>query len=352
MKENYYETLGVEKNASKEDIKKAFRKLAHKYHPDKKGGNEEKFKEVNEAYQVLSDDTKRAEYDSYGKVFGGGSGPAGAEGFSGFGGFQNANFDFGDINDIFSEFFGGGGSQSKRGSDISIDLELSFEDAIFGVERKIKLTKTSTCQKCSGNGAEPNTKSSTCTKCNGQGKIHETKRSILGTFSNIRECSHCNGVGQVPDKKCSDCRGLGVVRDQEEVVIKIPSGIRDGEMIRLSGKGEAIPRGTSGDLYIKIHVTKHPVFRREGVNIVMDLNIKLSDALLGADYNVNTLDGNIKLKIPAGISFGEILRIREKGVIIEKGRRGDLMVNLNIQTPKKLSGKARKLIEDLKKEGV
>jgi len=353
MKQDYYKILGVGKNASKDEIKKAFRKLAHQYHPDKNAGSDQKFKEVNEAYQILSDDKKRAEYDSYGKVFGdgGGSNPFGGNG--GFEGFQNANFDFGDINDIFSEFFSGrAGAQARRGSDISIDLEIPFEEAIFGTKRKVLLTKTSTCTKCTGNGAEPNSKTKTCTKCNGQGKIHETKKSFFGVFSSVRDCDHCHGIGQVPERRCTKCHGIGVAKAQEEIEISIPQGIRDGEMIRLSGRGEAVPQGISGDLYIKIHTIKHQIFRREGTNLVMDLNIKLSDALLGAEYNIKTLDGNINLKIPAGVSFGEVLRVRGKGVPIDKDGRGDLLVNLNIQTPQKLSKKAKKIIEDLKNEGI
>lgn len=355
MKKDYYEILGVEKTASKDAIKKAFRTLAHQYHPDKKGGDEARFKEINEAYQVLSNDKKRAEYDSYGRVFSESGGPSGAGGFSGFEGFQNVNFDFGDINDIFNEFFTGGqGRAGRRGSDIAIDVTLSFEEAVFGTLRRVILTKTSACETCKGSGAEPNTKIKKCAACNGQGKFHDTRRSFIGVFTSVRECETCGGSGSVPEKKCGTCHGVGVVKKQEEITITIPAGIQNGEMIRLTGKGEAIPKGVSGDLYIKVHVTPHQVFRRDGVNLLMDLNIKLTDALLGATYPIKTLDGEIKLTVPAGVTFGEILRVRGKGIPRdEQGKeRGDLLVHIKVQMPQKLSEKAAKIISDLKKEGL
>lgn len=358
MKKDYYEILGIEKSASKEAIKKAFHTLAHKYHPDKKGGDEALFKEINEAYQVLSNDKKRAEYDSYGRVFsenGGGNPFGGAGGFSGFEGFQNANFDFGDINDIFNEFFAGGqGRAGRRGSDIAIDVALSFEEAVFGVERRIILTKTSTCATCGGNGAEPGAKMKKCATCNGQGKFHDTRRSFLGVFTSVRECETCHGSGAVPEKKCASCHGFGIAKKQEEITITIPAGIQDGEMIRLAGRGEAVQKGVSGDLYIKVHVTPHKVFRRDGANLLMDLNIKLTDALLGAIYPIKTLDGEIKLTIPTGVTFGEVLRVRGKGIPHgEQGKqRGDLLVHIKVQMPQKISEKAAKIIADLKKEGL
>ena len=362
MAKDYYQTLGVNKDATQEDIKKAFRKLAHEYHPDKKGGNEAKFKEVNEAYSVLSDDKKRAEYDTYGQTFAGGA-PSGGQGFggfdfSGFGNGQNG-FDFSqngfefDLGDIFGDFFGGGGRERvKRGRDISIDIELSFAEAIFGVDRKILLSKTSLCSDCGGGGAKRGTEMHTCAKCNGKGKIHETKRSFLGNISTVRTCSECNGKGKVPKEKCPTCRGAGVMRKEEEVSVSIPSGIDDGEMIRLSGAGEAIASGTPGDLYIKVHVKRHPVFTKEGPNLKTDLNLKLSSALLGEEYSLQTLDGEIKVKIPEGVSNGEILRVKGKGVPYEKGKRGDLLIHLHIKLPNKLSKEGRRLVEELKKEGI
>ncbi len=351
---NYYQILGVEKSASKDDIKKAFHKLAHKYHPDKKGGDSSKFKEVSEAYSVLSDEKKRAEYDSYGRVFsGGGGGQQGSSPFEGFdfsGGFQG----FEDVNfgDIFSDFFGGTRERVRRGRDISIDLELTFAEAVFGVERKILITKTSSCGTCAGSGGKPGVGTKECTTCNGKGQIRETRKSFLGSVTSTRVCESCHGSGKVPKEACATCHGRGVLRKEEEIAVSVPSGIDHGEMIRLSGMGEALQGGAPGDLYIKIHVKRHPTFRKEGSNIVMDLNVKLSDALLGSEYKVTTLDGDITLKIPEGVSIGEVLRVRGKGVPIERGKRGDLLVRLTITLPTKLSHKAKQLIEEARKEGM
>lgn len=353
MSKDYYKILGIEKNASKEDIKKAFRKLAHQYHPDKKEGDEAKFKEVNEAYTVLSDDQKRQQYDTFGS--------AGPQGFGGqgFGGFdfsgfnQNGQgFEF-DLGDIFGEFFGGGRRErTRRGRDISIDIEISFKDAVFGVDKKIHVTKTSKCTVCNGSGGKPGTSMKTCPTCNGNGKIQETKRSFMGTFSTTRACTECHGTGQVPKEKCEECKGAGVLHREQEITVKIPPGMEDGEMVRLSGMGEAIPQGTPGDLYIKVHVEDHPVFAKEGFNLVTDLTIKLTKALLGGEEKIETLDGDITLKIPEGVTHGEILRIKNKGVPNEKGKRGDLLVRINIEIPRKISRSAHKLIEELKKEGL
>ena len=273
MSKDYYNILGVSKSAGQEEIKKAFRKLAHQYRPDKGSGNADKFKEASEAYSVLSDDKKRAEYDTYGQTFAGGAGPSQGQGFggfdfSGFGG-QGGGFDFSqngfefDLGDIFGDFFGGGARERvKRGRDISIDVELPFSEAIFGTERKILLTKTSRCEDCTGSGAKRGTEMHTCHKCNGKGKVHETKRSFLGNFSTVRVCDECQGKGKVPKEKCPTCHGVGVLKQQEEVSVAIPAGIDDGEMIRLSGGGEAVASGTAGDLYIKVHVKRHPMFKK------------------------------------------------------------------------------------------
>jgi len=353
MNEDYYKILGVDKSASKSDIKKAFHKLAHKYHPDKKGGDEAMFKKASEAYSVLSDEKKKAEYDTYGRIF---EGDAGAgQGFGGFGfsGFsqQGGNVEF-DLGDLFGGMFGGGRPRTKRGNDISIDIELTFKEAIFGVSRKISLTKNSVCEDCDGSGAKIGSEMITCSSCNGNGQVHETKRSVLGTFSTVKTCETCSGKGQVPREKCKTCVGQGVRKKQTEISLNIPAGINNGEMIRLSGAGEAIFGGVSGDLYIKIHVASNKNFRKEGINLITDLNIKLSDALLGAEYNIDTLEGKLKLKIPAGVTFGETLRIKGKGVPDGSSRRGDIMIKLKIQLPSKLNKKVRKLVGELQKEGV
>lgn len=364
MKKDYYEILGVNKNASKEEIKKAFYKLAHKHHPDKKGGNEATFKQVNEAYQVLSDDLKRSKYDQYGAGFEnmgtGGYETRGQGGFEGFdfSGFQNGGneFDFGNLNDIFSDFFGGGmggrRQEARRGRDISTEIQISFSDAVFGVARKILITKTSQCLTCNGSGAKAGTKMETCKHCNGQGKIREQRRTIFGTIANTKICEICLGTGEVPKEICEKCKGKGIVRREEEISIIIPAGIRDGEMVRMTGYGEAVSKGTAGDLYIKINVTSHPIFKREGNDLVMNLNLKLSDALLGTKYPIQTLDGEIEVTIPEGVTMNEILRVRGKGVPHGKGKRGDLLIKLNIKLPEKLSRKSREIIEELKKEGI
>ncbi|MBI2627321.1 molecular chaperone DnaJ [Candidatus Nomurabacteria bacterium] len=363
MAKDYYNILGVEKGASKEDIKKAFYKLAHKYHPDKKEGNEAKFKEVNEAYQVLSDDEKRSGYDQFGSSFENAQQGYGRGQQSGFGGFDfsgfqdgSAEFDFGNLNDIFSDFFGGGMGggrrETKRGRDISTEVQISFSDSIFGTNRKILITKMSDCLTCHGSGAKPGSKMETCKTCNGQGKIRESKRTIFGNIANTKICEVCLGTGEVPKEICEICRGKGVLRREEEVSVVIPSGIRNGEMIRMTGYGEAVSKGATGDLYIKINVAPHSVFKRDGHDLVMNLNLKLSDALLGIEYPIQTLDGEIKVTIPEGVSINEILRVRGKGVPISKNKRGDLLIKLNIKLPNRLSRKSRELIEELKKEGI
>jgi molecular chaperone DnaJ len=355
MSKDYYQTLGIDKKASKEDIKKAFRTLAHKYHPDKKGGDEAKFKEISEAYAVLSDEKKRAEYDAYGRTFAGGSPGAGAgfEGFdfSQFGGAQGFEFDIEDIFGGFSDIFGGR-SRTKRGRDISIDIELTFRESVFGVTRKVLITKDSTCSRCAGSGAEPGTKTKTCPTCNGKGQIVESRRSPFGTFSVSAPCPQCRGRRTVPESPCTRCRATGIENRQEEIEIVIPPGIDNGQVIRMASLGEATEGGASGDLYVKVHVRSDAVFRKEGFNIVMDLPVKISDALTGASYQVETLDGPSNLEVPPLRSTEEILRIKGKGVPLDRGRRGDLLVKIKLEFPKKISTEAAELIKKLKKEGI
>lgn len=348
MSKDYYTILGVEKGASKDEVKKGFRKMAAKYHPDKKTGDEEKYKEVTEAYAVLGDEKKKAEYDTYGQSFGG---SGGGNPFGGGGNPFGGGVEF-DMNDIFSQFgFGGGGQQVQRGRDISIDITLKFEEAVFGVTRKVLLTKNSECDTCQGSGAKAGTSLDNCTTCNGQGKVREQRQSIMGAFTTVRECSTCNGKGKVPKERCGTCAGAGVARKEEEIGIKIPAGIQNGEVIRMTGRGEAIPNGQPGDLYIKIHADNHKTINRDGTTLSTLLPIKLTDALLGATYSVETLDGSVDIKIPAGVTHGELIRIKEKGVPNDRGR-GDFMVRVSVETPKKLSKKARKLVEELQSEGI
>jgi len=354
-KKDYYDLLGVDKKATKDDIKKAFHKLAHKYHPDKSSGDADKFKEVSEAYSILSDDKKRAEYDSYGQNFQGGAGGGGFGGQAGgfdFSQFQDAfqngfGFDFGDVGD----FFGGGGGQ-RRGRDISIDLEVSFKESVFGTKRSVLLAKVGKCDTCHGSGAKAGTDLETCKTCNGAGKVHETTNSIFGQITMQQTCRTCHGQGKIPKEKCATCHGQGVLRKQEEVDIAVPAGIDGGEMIRLTGQGEAIQGGASGDLYVKIHVTPDPRYKKEGLNILSDLSVKLSDALLGADYKVDTLDGSEKVSIPQGVTHGETLTIKGKGISNNRGKRGDFIVKVKINLPQKLSKSAKTLIEKLKEEGI
>ena len=365
MAKDYYQNLGIEKNASKDEVKKAFYKLAAKYHPDKKGGDEAKFKEVNEAYQVLSDEKKRKEYDTYGQTFSG-AGPQGGQGAGGFGGFggfnaqdfSNVEFDMGDLGDIFGDVFGGfggfGGQRVKRGRDISLEITIPFEEAIFGTERTILLSKVGVCKTCTGTGAAKGSKLKTCTACNGQGKVHDTKRTFMGTMQTVKTCEACQGKGKIPEEKCHDCRGAGVHNMKEDVEISIPAGISNGEMIRMTQMGEAVAGGTSGDLYIKVSVTNHKLWKREGHDLTLTQSIKLTDALLGKKITIDGLDGPVVLDVPGGISPNEVMRVKGRGVphVHDKGRRGDILVKLDIQLPKKLSRNAMKIIEELKEEGL
>jgi molecular chaperone DnaJ len=352
---DYYQILGVAKGASEEDIKKAFRKLAQKYHPDKKGGDEAKFKEVSEAYAVLSDKNRRAQYDMGGQNFSGQGGGFGGFDFSqfsnGFGGFQQGNFQEFDLGDIFGEFFGGAG-RNKRGRDISIDIELSFRDSIFGAERRVLISKIGTCDTCNGTGGEKNSKNVTCTSCNGKGEIRETRNTLFGSFTSTRTCPKCHGKGTVPEKPCHTCRGEGVSRREEEIVIHVPAGVENGEMIRMPGRGEASSGGASGDLYVKLHIKQDSMFAREGNNLVTVLKVRLSDALLGGVYKIRTLEGEETITVPEGVSHGETIKIRGRGVPTNRGSRGDILVRVEIELPKKLSREARALVEKLKAEGL
>ena len=361
MSKNYYDILGVSKSASEDDIKKAFRKLAQQYHPDKKGGDEAKFKEVSEAYAVLSDKNKRAQYDQFGQYQAGGAGPGfGGAGFEGFdfsqfggqGGFSFNGQEF-DLGDIFGEVFGGrGASRAKaRGRDISIDIELTFKESILGTERRVLIAKVGTCDVCEGNGAQKGSAMKTCATCNGKGDIRETRSTFFGNFTSSRPCPTCTGRGKVPEKACPACRGDGVRKREEEIHIVVPSGVEDGEMIRMPGRGETAPGGVSGDLYVKLHVRADTRFAREGTNLVTTLSLKLSEAVLGAERAVDTLTGSAVVSIPAGSAHGDTVRVRGEGV--PGGRsRGDLIVRLDVASPKKLSRRARELFEELRDEGL
>ncbi|TSC94073.1 MAG: molecular chaperone DnaJ [Candidatus Berkelbacteria bacterium Athens1014_28] len=361
MANDYYKTLGVEKSASDDEIKKAYRKLAHKYHPDKSGGDEAKFKEINEAYQVLSDKTKRAQYDQFGQNFnqaGGGQGFGGFDfsGFQqGFGG-QQGGFEFGggDFSDIFSDIFGGGrgGAHQKAGQDIQVDVEISFEEMIRGVKKEFKLYKKAVCDRCHGTGGEPGEKEETCATCKGRGKIQRTVRSILGTFSQTSTCPTCHGKGKIYSKKCSKCGGDGRIRQEEIVRVEIPAGIFSGQTISVQGKGEAGEAGApAGDLYVNVHVIPHERFKREENNILSTEKISFAQAVLGDKIEVETVDGKVRMKIPEGTQSGELFRIRDKGVpILGRRGRGDHLVKIIVEIPKKLSREQKRLIEQLREE--
>ncbi len=356
MAKDYYKILGVDKKSSTDEIKKAFRKLAHKYHPDK-GGDEKKFKEASEAYQILSDEKKRAEYDTYGSSGGARSQYGGFDPSSFSGGFSSQGFEGFDLNDIFNDLFSGGRgrkspSQSRRGRDISVNLRVTFSEAVFGSEQKFSITKVSSCEICSGTGAKPGSKQNTCADCKGQGYINETVQSFLGAMTQSRECRKCGGIGHIPEEKCAHCKGEGVFRREVPITLKIPAGIENGETVRLAGGGEAVKNGTPGDLYATISVEPHTVFKRERENLVMNLKVKLTDAVLGAEYPLETLDGQIKLVIPKGVSSGDILRVKGKGAPFAGKHRGDILIKIEVKTPGKLSAKAEKLFKELREESL
>ncbi|MBI4132615.1 MAG: molecular chaperone DnaJ [Candidatus Sungbacteria bacterium] len=368
MPRDYYKVLGVPRNATKDDIKKAYRRLAHLYHPDK-GGSETKFKEINEAYQVLGDERKRAQYDQFGTVFESARGP-GQEGFqwapgAGFGGFNFSedlrgfgDFDFSDVfEDVFSGFGFGGGARdkrSKKGRDIQIELEIPFEEIIFGGRHPVDINKISACERCQGSGSEPGTKMRKCGTCQGRGRVEKTQRTFLGALSQITACPACQGRGEVPEVACRDCGGKGATKRLESIEIFIPKGVEDGELLKISGKGEAsVASGVPGDLYVKIRVQADKIFRRQGNDLVMALPIKFTQAALGDSVEVKTPDGEIKLKVPEGTESGDILKVRGKGVPQARGYgRGDLLVEIKVLTPRHLSKRARETVEKLKEEGI
>jgi len=354
MAKDFYKLLGIEKGASQEEVKQAFRKLAHKYHPDKEGGDEAKFKEINEAYQVLGDEKKRAQYDQFGSAAfeQGGFGGAGGQGFGGFdfSGFQGGQ-GFEDLGDIFGDLFGasrGGGrrSQSPRGNDIQVDVELSFKDSVFGVDRDVSLTRNSACDRCSGNGAEPGEGTKTCDDCGGAGVKIGVQRTILGAMQVKRTCETCGGSGDIPKKVCKTCSGSGVERSHKTLTISIPGGIEDGSVLRVRGEGEAIKNGTNGDLFVRIHVKQDKQFERDGFDLYTVKNIGFTQAALGDTVDVVTIDGTAELKIPAGTQSGTQFRLRGKGVV-SGPNRGDQIIRVEVVTPRKLGRKEKELLEEL-----
>jgi molecular chaperone DnaJ len=353
MNKDYYNMLEVDKTASKDEIKKAFHKKAHQYHPDKKGGDEAKFKEVNEAYQTLSDDAKRASYDQFGsggpQGFGGGQ-SSGFDGFD-FGGGGNGSFEF-DMGDMFGSMFGGGRARKPRGNDLQTNMTIDFKESVFGVEKELKVTKPSTCTVCKGDGATPGTKLHECDKCQGAGTIRSVQRTIIGQIATNVVCDKCMGAGKIPQDPCKTCRGTGVVRDTRTIKLSVPAGIQNGETLRVTGMGEAIQGGASGDLYVHITVSPHKTIKRQGYDLYTSLDIKLTDALLGTQYTLETLDGAVKVSVPSGAHLGSTVTIKEKGVPSGRSKRGNFVVQLNIKLPEKLNKESRALVEELKKQGI
>jgi molecular chaperone DnaJ len=355
-KRDYYEVLGVGKSASADEIKKAFRRLAVQYHPDKEGGDETKFKEINEAYEVLKDDKKRQRYDQFGHAGVGGA-AGGGDPYAGFGGFgqgQNINFDFGDLGlgDIFGSFFGGGQSQQRRqnrGRDIEAGVEISFEDAVFGTEVELSLNIDDTCEHCKGSTVEPGHELKTCDECKGSGQTVRVMRTMFGNIQQATVCLKCDGAGKVPEKVCTVCHGTGTQRKKQNIGLKIPAGVDDGATIRLRERGEAIANGPKGDLYVNIRVKPHKKFTREGDLILSEEYIDMVDAALGTEIMVDTVDGPVKMKVPAGTQSGTDFKLSGHGVThLRKESRGAHIVTIVVETPTKLSKKQQQLLEEFK----
>jgi molecular chaperone DnaJ len=353
-KRDYYEVLGVSKTASKDEIKKAYRRLAKKYHPDVSTEPDatEKFKEVQEAYEVLSDDTKRAQYDQFGHA-----GPN--QGFGG-GGFDGGDFGGFGFEDIFSSFFGGGGGGRRRdpnaprqGADLQYSMMLSFEEAIFGKETEVELASDENCDTCHGSGAKPGTSKDTCSHCGGTGQVSVQQNTPFGRIVNRRACEHCRGTGQIIKEKCTTCHGAGKVRKRKKINIKIPAGIDDGQQIRISGKGEAgINGGPPGDLYVVVRVRQHEFFERNGDDVICEMPLTFAQAALGDEVEVPTVHGKVKLKIPAGTQTGTEFRLKGKGAPYVRGYgQGDQYVIVRVVTPTKLTSRQKELLTELAKDG-
>lgn len=352
-KRDYYEVLGISKGASADEIKKAYRKSAVKYHPDKDGGDETKFKEVSEAYEVLKDNQKRQRYDQFGHAgvggaTGGGS-QAGGNPFEGFAGYGGQTVDFGDI---FGQFFGGGGGQRQqapqRGRDVEVSMQLTFEEAVFGVEEKIELDMDDECSNCHGTTVEPGHDMKTCPTCKGAGQVNRVMNTIFGQIQQNTVCETCGGRGTVPEKVCTVCHGKGTERRKRTISLKIPAGIDDGATIRVTGSGEAIGNGQKGDLYVNIRVKAHKHFTREGDIILSEAHIGMVEAALGTEIDVATVDGDVRMKVPAGTQSGTDFKLSNHGVPhIRSEKRGPHIVSIVVDTPTKLSKKQKELLESL-----
>jgi molecular chaperone DnaJ len=357
-KRDYYEVLGVEKSASDADIKSAFRKMAKKYHPDLNPGDKEaeaKFKEINEAYEVLSDSQKRAQYDQFGHAafdptMGGGAGGYGG-GFNGFGGF--------DVEDIFGSFFGGGArSQQRRngperGADLQYDLTITFEEAAFGCKKEFSIIRNENCQTCGGTGAKPGTERKTCPRCDGTGQIRTTQNTFMGSFTSVSPCPECKGEGTIVSDPCPACKGKGRANRSRNISVNIPAGIDNGQTISLRGEGEPGRRGgPSGDLYVNIRVKPHKLFVRKGSDLFCEMSVSFATAALGGEIMIPTLEGEIPYNLSAGTQPGDNLRLAGKGIPrLRQSSRGDLNVRVKIEVPRKLNERQRELLKEFEEAG-
>lgn len=362
-KRDYYEVLGVSKTATDDELKKAYRKLAKQYHPDANPDNREaaeaKFKELNEAYEILSDKQKRSMYDQFGHSGPNGysndfSGFSGFEGFNGGAGFGGVDFD---INDIFSSFFGGGASRKSnrngpmRGRDIKVRVDISFEEAAFGTTKEITINRDETCDTCHGSGCKVGTSEEKCRVCNGTGQVKSVQNTILGSFTSVRTCDNCGGSGKVITNPCQTCKGRGTVRKQRTIKVKIPEGIDNGQIISLRGEGEpGLRGGPSGDLYITVSVKSHPVFTRKGDSIFCNVHVSFAEAALGAIINVPTLQGNVEYDLAEGTQTGSIFTLKGKGIKgVNARNNGDLYFTVVVDVPKKLNKEQREILMDFAK---
>ncbi|MGI6547036.1 MAG: molecular chaperone DnaJ [Bacillota bacterium] len=349
-KRDFYEVLGVERSASQDEIKKAYRRLARQYHPDANPGDpnaEQRFKEINEAYQILGDEENRARYDRFGHAGTEGGGPGGFGDFAG---------GFGAFDDIFDMFFGGArearGSTAVRGADLRVDLQISFTEAAFGTEKEVQVTRTAHCDMCSGSGAKPGTGPIPCVRCGGSGQVRVSRSTPLGSFVSVRTCDRCHGLGEIVEEPCPHCQGTGRVRKKRHIKVKVPAGVDNGARLRIAGEGDAGLRGgPSGDLYVFITVAPHPVFERHGDDVIVRVGIGIAQAALGTEIQVETLDGMTKLNIPPGTQSGATFRLRNKGIPHLRGSgRGDQHVHVQVRVPKKLTPKQRALLQEYAEE--
>lgn len=352
---DYYQILGVPRTASKEDIKRAYRKLAHKYHPDKKDGDEDKFKEVNEAYQILSDESKKSQYDRFGRVDGGSQQGQGGFDFS-QGGFE---FNVDGLGDLFEDAFGsfrrGNARDLRRGNDIEISLEMNLEEVFSKQNKKFKINKFVSCQRCYGEGAEPGTSKNECVSCRGTGVVQEIKRTIFGSFTRETICPDCQGEGQKPNKPCNVCMGAGRIKKEEDINISIPAGVDSNQILRVIGKGDAGKKGGKpGDLYIKILIKRHPVFTRKGDDLLTTITIPYSTAVQGGEVLVKDLEGKrLKVKVPVSTPSGKVIKISGRGIPrFSRFGRGNLFLEMIIDLPKKLTRRQNELLREMKEEGL